>query len=80
MVLCDISVLGRCWNMSGFNDVQSSFLDVDVYKWMLSSIPIEVEDVWSVIRPPHIEGFHVWLLKNTSYTPFTRPWPASSSS
>ena len=43
MVLCDISLLGRCWGTSRFTDVQPIFLDVDVYKWMLSSIPIEVE-------------------------------------
>ena len=43
MVLCDISLLGRCWGASRFTDVQHIFLDVDVYKWMLSSIPIEVE-------------------------------------
>ena len=45
MVLCDISLLGRCWGTSRFTDVQPIFLDVDVYKWMLSSIPIEVEEV-----------------------------------
>ena len=43
MLLCDISLLGRCWGTSRFTDVQPIFLDVDVYKWMLSSIPIEVE-------------------------------------
>ena len=42
-MLCDISLLGRCWGTSRFTDVQPIFLDVDVYKWMLSSIPIEVE-------------------------------------
>ena len=55
MVLCDISLLGRCWGTSRFTNVQPIFLDVDVYKWMLSSIPIEVEveeDQWSCKRSP----------------------------
>ena len=33
----------RCRSTSHYIDVQSPFLDVDVYLWMLSSTPIEVE-------------------------------------
>ena len=59
MVLCDISLLGRCWGTSRFTDVQPIFLDVDVYKWMLSSIPIEVE-VEGVMRVDKRFGWTRW--------------------
>ena len=38
-----IHILIQCRSTSHCKDVQSHFLDVNVYKWMLSSTPIEVE-------------------------------------
>ena len=38
-----IRILTQCRSTSHCKDVQSHFLDVNVYKWMLSSTPIEVE-------------------------------------
>ena len=38
-----IHMLTQCRSTSHCKDVQSHFLDVNVYKWMLSSTPIEVE-------------------------------------
>ena len=38
-----IHILTQCRSTSHCKDVQSHFLDVNVYKWMLSSTPIEVE-------------------------------------
>ena len=38
-----IHILTQCRITSHCKDVQSHFLDVNVYKWMLSSTPNEVE-------------------------------------
>ena len=38
-----IHILTQCRSTSHCKDVQSHFLDVNVYKWMLSSTPVEVE-------------------------------------
>ena len=38
-----IPILIQCRSTSHCKDVQSHFLDVNVYKWMLSSTTIEVE-------------------------------------
>ena len=66
MVLCDISLLGRCWGTSRFTDVQPIFLDVDVYKWMLSSIPIEVEEYYGIRNTDGTFGLQmVGTIRNT---------------
>ena len=46
-----IRILTQCRSTSHCKDVRSHFLDVNVYKWMLSSTPIEVE---VEVEPPNV--------------------------